>query len=174
MSERIIAKAWADVGKTDLVEIGDTRYHVLKVKPVDGGKVKVTIRDPETGDEFSSKMDAKAGVDIVQLVKRKTKDWSIPDTEAEERIVEHLDGELLGVRPTEHEAYIVPLVTIDTMAAHLYIFHGIEAFDVRAEGGWDKAVEVHKAEHLKKVSELHTPHYHEADRPVVGKGPRFN
>lgn len=168
-----VAKAWRDITKFDLVELGDDLYNVVKVKPLDGGKVKVTVRD-SSGSEFTSKMVAKHGVDVIELVKRKEKRWSKPDDQAEANIVDGLGAVILGVKPSATECYIVPLVDVSTIASHLYLFHAITPPNIKEEGGYDEAVALHDADHEAKVlADLFEPHIHEAKRPEVTVGPRF-
>lgn len=166
-------KRWDDITKHDLVELGDDLYNVVKVKPLDNGKVKVTVRD-SGGNEFSSKMVGKYGVDVIELVTRKEKRWSKPDDQAEANIVDGLGAVILGVKPSATECYIVPLVDPSTIASHLYLFHAITPPNVKEPGGYDEAVALHDADHeAKALADLFEPHIHEAKRPVTEIGPRF-
>lgn len=171
-----VQKRWADVSKFDLVELAGEPYAVAKVGAVKNGKVKVTVRTPG-GDEFTSKMNAKHGVDVIELVKRKRTTWAKPEDQAEANIVDGLGAVIMGTRPTPTQEWIVPPVDISTIAAHLYIFHGISSVDVRKPGGYAEALELHDAQHeLDQAGSatLHEPHRHEADRPVTVIGPRFS
>ncbi len=164
--KRIVSKRWADVTKHDLVQLDGDLYQVVKVKPTDAGKVKVTIREQvDSAEEFTAKMRASDGVDVVELVKRKAKKWADPQGEAETLIAENLGGTLVGVQLGADELWVCPEVDLSTIASHLYLFHGIGPVDLRREGGYADAVRQHQAEHDKPLDQIKQPHVHEADRP---------
>jgi hypothetical protein len=165
-----VAKAWSKVTTHDLVEIKGRLYSVVKVKPK-GDAVKVTIRDTDTGEEYTSKVQAKHGVDVVELAAKRK--WTKPDGPAEEAVAEILGATLVGVKPSGDELYACPPVDITTIAGHLYIFHGITGLDLRRPDGWVEARALHDTDHEKPDAELHVPHRHEKNRPDTQIGPRF-
>lgn len=167
---RTVAARWADIRKGDVVELQGKPWKVTKTKLKDARRVKVTVeRDGET---FSANVQLKA--QVTKIEKAATKPWSEPDTPAEKVVEEVLGATLEAVKPGLDEAYIVPLVDVSTIASHMLIFHGIEAVDVRAAGGWEQAKADHDAEHERDIDDLHVPHRHAAGRPVVDIGPRFH
>jgi hypothetical protein len=166
-----IAKRWKDVTVADLVEVKGIVYSISKLKTTGKGRVKATIRNAQTRVEYKITVAGKSQAEVVEI--RKTKKWSKPDDQAEVNVIEGLGAKLVGIKPDEDEDYIVPLVDVSTIAAHLYLFHGIDPVDVREPGGYEYAVELHDAEHANPIDQLHVPHTHETNRPVVTKGPRF-
>lgn len=171
--QKRVAVTWADVKKGDRVllqgELGRA-WTVAKAKP-DGKKVHVTVE--REGKSFSGKMPARGQVERYEKLKGKA--WSKSDDKAEEAVKEILGAELIAIKPGPDEAYIVPLVDVSTIAAHLLTFHGItDALAGRESGAWERMVKLHDADHERPIDELHVPHRHDKKRPVVDVGPKFH
>lgn len=174
--QRKVAVTWADIKKGDRILLPDVNsivghsvWDVLKAK-ADGKKMRVTVA--RGGKEFSGKMPAKGQVERYEAIKGKA--WDKADDAAEEAVKEILGAELLGIKPGPGEAYIVPLVDVSTIAAHLLTFHGItDALAGRESGAWERMVKLHDTDHERPINELHVPHRHDKKRPVVDVGPKF-
>lgn len=173
MAQRV-AKAWSKVGPTDLVEIKGRLYAVVEVKATKKGPLKATIRDTDSGKEYTSKVNPKHGVDVVELAKEAPKKkWTKPASKAEEAVVDILGATLVAEQPGKDETWVCPHPDISTIAGHLFVFHGMSGVEIREPGGWEKALDIHRTEHEKPLGDLHVPHRHEKDRPETQTGPRF-
>lgn len=170
-TRRRIQTRWSDVHEHMVIELKGELFTPVSIK-TKGDKLKVTIRNAKTGAEFTSKVNPAHGVDVIELVTRREKSWTKPDDQDEANIVEGLGAKIVGVKPAAGELWIVPNVDVSTVAAHLYIFHGIDPAASELSGqAW---IQQHQFEHdTKTETQLFEPHRHEAGRPVVEIGPRF-
>lgn len=114
-------------------------------------------------------------------------DWTKPEDKAEKTVREHLGGVLLAVKPEGSDDYVLPLVGPDTIASHLYVFHGMTPAGVSLEEArkyehlysaeealqlvaWESLRALHDAEHAAFEAGTRTPpvpHWHEEKRPAL-------
>lgn len=164
---RTVAVTWADVAKGNVVILEGDAWTVAKIK-TEGKKTRVTVE--RKGKSFSAKVPAKGQVERREPIKGKA--WSETDTPAEEVVAEVLGGKLEAVQPGKGEIWIVPPVDQSTIAAHLFVYHGIAPAG-REAGSVESMMEAHAEDHERDADELHVPHRHSKKRPVVDIGPRF-
>lgn len=142
-------------------------------------------RDASTSSQRASTSDEWAiSTEVPEITK--TAAWGNPKGEIERLLSETLDAKLVAVRLDRvdaHGAYFVPPVNPDTIASHLFIYHGLdgeqmidyrkarehELTHTQAEAeallSWEVLSELHDTEHrngrLGKV-----PHFHTDERPM--------
>lgn len=166
--QRRVAVTWADVVKGDRVKLNEgPAWTVAKAKR-DGKKVAVTVE--LDGKRFSERMPAKGQVERFEKIGGKA--WSEPDTPAEKVLADVLGAEVEAVQPGPGELWVVPPVDQSTVAAHLFVYHGIDPAG-REVGDVEGMLARHNADHERDAADLHVPHRHSRKRPVVDIGPRF-
>lgn len=169
--QRKVAVTWADVAKGDRVILAGEHRAWTVTKAKRGGK-KVAVVVERDGKTFGAKMPAKAQVERFEKIKGKGKAWTEPETKGEEVVAEVLGAKLEAIRPASGEVWVVPPVDQSTVAAHLFLYHGIDPAG-RELGDIEGMLETHAGDHERPIDDLHVPHRHSKRRPVVDIGPKF-
>lgn len=192
---------WKDVPVGSTVLLRGKRWTLVSLEKAEDGLAVVVKSKGQTArttvgkkDEvelvaFSTKIRVEEAVEARREKKKKrlgeklTKPtfevepsgWTgTPRGDAPEKAIRAILGaELVGVQLGDDEAYTVPLIDVSTLSSHLFLFHGIGPVDVLKEGGFADALAIHSAEHEAGHAEPKIPHFHDADRPMVARSPRF-
>ena len=91
--------------------------------------------------------------------------WELPRDRVERKLDSLLEARLVGEAVDEGAGYYVPPVDVDTVAAHLVLFHGVNP----AQYGALEMLDLHGAQHLAALdgAALAVNHWHTETRPVV-------
>ena len=93
--------------------------------------------------------------------------WDKPADKAEKRILKGLDATLVGATGDPATGWYVPKPGVDTLAAHLLLFH-----DIAPEGvDYAAMVKLHEDNHerarVAPFTALHVNHWHTKERPAL-------
>jgi len=166
---------WADVASGQSVMLNGREWSVVSVKSK-GAKLRVTVSGaPGT---FSEKVKPTARVELSPLHRTGNAQGSVtmtqtrwatpleavegwaPRGKVEKRIVEKLGGRL--VSETVGGVEYVPAVDPSTIAAHLWIYHDMQAVDF---DDFASMAALHNTDHESAPGALHVPHTHSRNRP---------
>jgi hypothetical protein len=119
---------------------------------------KVLPPEIEKGDPAATRPPSKA----------KGGAWDKPADKAEKSILKGLPGaSLVGATGDASLGWYVPELDPSTIAAHLYLFHDIEAAAATFEELWA----MHEAHHARALvapfTSLHVNHWHTKERPAL-------
>ena len=180
-------RKWSKVSRGDVIDLRGVAWTVEKIKPK-GEKAKVAIRSG------SRTADAKVRLaDKVRIVERRATSapqkpakakppqrmpptrpkpahgdpWETQQDRVERKLDQILGARLVGESTDGGSSYYVPPVDVQTIRAHMMVFHGDPARDATEV----QLLERHEAEHKASASgaALAVAHWHTEKRPTTGK-----